>query len=76
MKKREYQEKGALKQKIEASQYTLYWGFKKIPFTLYTFVLAKILLNGPKFIQKLAPGLKNYLRNLENFRQAVERPKS
>ena len=32
-----------LKLKIEASLYTLYWGFKKIPFTLYTYVLAKIL---------------------------------
>ena len=31
--------------------YTLYWGFKKIACTLYTYVLAKILQNGAKFIQ-------------------------
>ena len=76
MKKREHQKKGALKQKIEASLYTLYWGFKKIPFTLYTYVLAKILQNGAKFIQKLTPGFKNHMRNLDNFRQALESPKS
>ena len=34
-------EKGCVeKQKIEASLYTLSWGFKKIQFTLYTYVLA------------------------------------
>ena len=73
--KREHQKKGALKWKIEAS-YTLYWGFKKIPFTLYTYVLAKILQNGAKFIQKLTPGFKNHLWNFDNFWQAVESPKS
>ena len=31
--------------------YTLYWGFKKIACTLYTYVLAEILQNGAKFIQ-------------------------
>ena len=41
--KREHQNNGSLKLKIEASLYTLYWGFKKIPFTLYTYVLTKIL---------------------------------
>ena len=56
--------------------HTLYWGFKKIPFTLYTYVLTKILQNGAKFIQKLTPGFKNHMRNLDNFRQAVESPKS
>ena len=75
-KKREHQKKGALKQKTEASLCTLYWGFKKIPFKLYTYVLAKILQNGVKFIQKLTPGFKNHIRNLDNFRQAVESPKS
>ena len=50
------------------------WGFKKIPFTLYTYVLAKILQNGAKFRYAKA-GFKNY-RNLNNFRQAVESPKS
>ena len=56
-----------LKLKIEASLYTLYWGFKKIPFTLYTYVLAKILQNGAKFIQKLTPGFKNHMKNLGTF---------
>ena len=28
-------------------------GFKKIPFTLYTYVLTKLLQNGAKFIQKV-----------------------
>ena len=58
---------------IEAALYTLYWGFKKIPFTLYAYVLAKILQNGAKFIQKLTPGFKNHMRNLDNFRQAKSR---
>ena len=50
------------------------WGFKKIPFKLYTYVLSKILQNGAKFRYAKA-GFKNY-RNLNNFRQAVESPKS
>ena len=74
LKMKEHQKKGALKQKIEASLYTLDWGFKKIPFTLYTYVSAKILQNGAKFRYAKA-GFKNY-RNLNNFRQAVESPKS
>ena len=76
LKKREHQEKGALKYKIKASLYTLYWGFKEIPFTFYTYVLAKILHDGAKFIQKLTPHFKNHMRHLDNFRQAVESPKS
>ena len=60
--------------KIEASLYTLHWSFKKIPFTLYT--LAKILQNGAKFIQKLTPGFKNHMNNLDKLRQAVESTKS
>ena len=76
LKKKEHQKKGALKQKIEAFLYTLYWRFKKIPFKLYSYVLAKILQNRARFIQKLTPGFKNHLRNLENFRQALEGPKS
>ena len=72
---REHQKKGALKQKIEASLYTLDWGFKKIQITPDTYVLvAKILQNGTKFRYTKA-GFKNY-RNLDNFRQAVESPKS
>ena len=73
LKMREYQKKGALKQKIEASLYTLDWGFKKIPFTLYTYVSAKILQNGAKF-RYAKTGFKNYM-NL-NFTQAVESPES
>ena len=72
---RYHKKKGALKQKFEASLYTLKLGFKKIPFTLYTYVLvAKILQNGAKSRYKKA-GFKNY-RNLNNFRQAVKSPKS
>ena len=73
LKSREHQKKGALKQKIGAS---LYCGFKKIPFALYTYVLAKILQNDAKFIQKLTPGFKNHMRDLDNFTQSVECPKS
>ena len=75
-KKRERQNKGALKQKIEASLCTLYWSFKKNPFTLYTCVLTKILQNGAKFIEKLTPDFKNHMRNLDNFRQAMKSLKS
>ena len=67
---------GTLKQKIDASLYTLYWRFNKIPFTLYNYVLAKILQNGAKFLLKPTLGFKNHMRNLDNFRQAVETPKS
>ena len=45
-----------LKLKIEACLCNLHLGFKKIQFTFYTYVLAKILQNGAKFIQKLTPG--------------------
>ena len=40
------------------------------------YVLAKILQNGAKVIQKLTPSFKNHMRNLNNFGQAVESPKS
>ena len=43
---------------------------------LYTYVLAKLLQNGAKFIQNLTPGLKNHMMNLDNSRQAVESPKN
>ena len=71
---REHQKKDALKQKIEAFLYSLDWVFKKNPFTLYTYVLAKILQNCVKFRYTKA-GFKNY-KNFNNFRQAVESPKS
>ena len=48
--------------------YTLYWGLKKISFTLYTYVLVKILQNGAKFTQKLTLSFKNYMKDLKNFR--------
>ena len=43
---------------------------------LYTYNLAEILKNGAKFIQKLAPGFKNHMRDLGNCRKAVESSKS
>ena len=43
---------------------------------MLTSILAKLLQNGAKFIQKLTPGFKNHMKNLDNFRQAVESPKS
>ena len=76
LKKTEHQKKCALKEKIEASLNTFYCGFKNIPFTLYTYALAKILQNGAKFMQKLTSGFKTYMKNLGNFRQAMESPKS
>ena len=60
-----------------------FWG--KVPRTfrypfwfpyMGTYFLAKLLKNGAKFIQKLTPDFKNHMRNLDNFRQAVESPKS
>ena len=48
-----------LKQKSEASLYTLYWDFKKIPFTLYAYGFTKILKSGASFIQKTDSLLKN-----------------
>ena len=75
LKTKEYQKiRNLLKQKIEVSLYTLDCGFKKLPFTLYTYVLAKILQNGAKF-RYVKAGFKSY-KNLNNFRQAVESPKS
>ena len=43
---------------------------------LYTYVLAKLLQNGAKFRKKLTHTFKNYMGHLDNFRQAVENPKS
>ena len=50
----------------------MYWDFKIIPFTLCTYVLAKILQNGAKFLHKTNSWFKNRMRNLVNYRQAVE----
>ena len=61
---------------LPISLYTLYWDFKIIQFTLYTYVLAKILQNGDKFIQKTNSWFKNHMRKLDNYRQTVESPKS
>ena len=38
--------------------YTSYWDFKITPFTLYTYVLAKILQNGEKFKGKTGSWFK------------------
>ena len=65
---------GSLKKKVEDSLYALYWCLKKISFTLYTYVFAEVLQNGGKFIQKLT--FKNHMRNLNNFKQVVQTPKS
>ena len=73
-KMREYQKKGALKQKIEASLYSLVSRKFNLLFALYTYVVANILQNGAKLRSSKA-GLKNY-RNVDNFIQAVESPKS
>ena len=40
------------------------------------FKLRYYIQNGAKFLQKLTPGLKKVTRFLDNFRQAVESPKS
>ena len=54
--------------------YTLVSRKFNLLFTLYTYVVGNILQNDAKFRYSKA-GLKNY-RNLNNFRQAVEGPKS
>ena len=61
---------------VDASLFTLYWGFKNISFTLYTYILTKILQNGAKFLQKLTPGFTNHMTNWSNLRQAVESPET
>ena len=67
LKKREHHKKVVMKQKIEAFLYTLYWYFKqKILFTIYTYVLAKLLQNGAKFKQKTDSQFK---KSREEFRQ-------
>ena len=42
---------------------------------IYTYVLAKILRNDAKPVQKLTPGLKNHIRNLENFQTSSGKSK-
>ena len=49
---------------------------EKIPFMLYAYVLAKILQNCAKFIQKLTPSFKSHMRNFGNIRKVVESPKN
>ena len=51
-------------------------GFEENSIYTLTYVLAKILQNGAKFIQKLTPGFKNHMGNLNKFRKSVESPKS
>ena len=59
-----------LKEKTEASLCTLYWYFKIIPFTIYIYVLANILQNGAKFIQKTVSKFK---KSHEEFGQLQEK---
>ena len=56
-----------LKQKSEASLNTLYWDFKKIPFTLYAYGFTKILKSGASFIQKTDSLLKNSHEGFEQL---------
>ena len=48
---------------------SLEWASSSLPLHL-------CLHSGAKLIQKLTPGFKNHMRDLENFRQAVESAKS
>ena len=62
--------------RVKLPFHSLFNSLRWAPFSLaYTYVLAKILQNGAKCIQKLTPGFKNIIRNLDNFRQAVESSK-
>ena len=38
----------------------------------YYIKLRYYIQSGAKFLQELTPDFKNYMRNLDNFRQAVE----
>ena len=76
LKKREHQKKGGLRLEDWGTSVHFVLGFKKLSFTLYTYVLVKILQNVAKFIKKLTPHFKNHIRNLDNFEQAVESPET
>ena len=52
--------------------YTLYWGFKKTHLDFYTYDITKWC----KVYIKLTSGFKNHMMYLDNFKQAVESPKS
>ena len=47
--------------------HNLYCELKTIPFTLYTYVVAKILRKGTKFIQNLTPGFKKAHEEFEQL---------
>ena len=56
---------------------SLFDSLRWAPFSLALHLfLARLLQNGATFIQKLTPGFKHHMRKLDNFRQAVESPKS
>ena len=76
LKNGEHQNKAALKYRRLRLLYTLCVGVSRKFHIHYTYVLAKILQNGANFIQKLTPGFKRYMTNLDNLRQAVESTKS
>ena len=60
------------------------WKVQKVEISWATFLhtlhlhfkLRYYIQNDAKFLQKLTPGCKNHMRNWDNFRQAVESPKS
>ena len=58
------------KQKTEDALYSLYWGFKIVPFTLYTYVLAKVLQIGAKFIQKTDSWFKKSHEDFGKFQMS------
>ena len=45
-------------------------------YTLHLCFKLRYVQNGAKVLQKLTPGFKNHMTNLDNFRRAVENPKS
>ena len=65
---------------IEDWSFSLHFALGFQENSIYTlhlcFNLRYYIQNGAKFLQKLTPGFKNHMRNLDNFRQAVESPKS
>ena len=72
MEKEEASEKGCVEVEDWCSFVHFALGFQRNFIQNYTYVLAKILHSGAKVIQKLTPGFKNQMRNLDNFKQAVE----
>ena len=68
-------ENGWVEIKDWGTSVNFYWGFKKIQFKLYTYVVDKTLQNGTVYT-KTNSWFKNHIRNFSNFRQALQSPKS